>query len=109
MRPLGFKGRQKKIARCLAIPAPGGAFILYFGGSVLMACRAWTEGGKIAVACFKCSEGCIHLEYANLMMTFTSEQFLAFSEVITETRRILLQEQDQRESLDLDGDTGLLM
>lgn len=74
-----------------------------------MAHRALTEGGRVAVACFKCSEGCIHLEYANLMMAFTPEQFLAFSEVITETRRLLLQEQDQGELSDVERYTGLVM
>jgi hypothetical protein len=74
-----------------------------------MAHRTLTECDRITVACFKCSEGCIHLEYANLLMTFTRAQFLAFSEVITETRRLLLQEQDQRESLDVEHNAGLVM
>jgi hypothetical protein len=42
-------------------------------------------------------------------MSFTPEQFLAFSEVITETRRLLLQEQDQGELLDVERYTRLVM
>jgi hypothetical protein len=48
--------------------------------------------GRLEVACYKCTAGCIHLEYANVMFTFTQEQFLSFSEVIGTTRRTLLQE-----------------
>ena len=47
---------------------------------------------RLRVNCFKCSEGCLHLEYGNLTFTFSPEQFLAFSEVITESRRLLLEE-----------------
>jgi hypothetical protein len=74
-----------------------------------MAHRALTEDCRIAVACFKCSEGRIHLEYANLVMTFTQAQFLAFSEVIMETRLLLLQEQNHRESLDVERGSEFLM
>jgi hypothetical protein len=74
-----------------------------------MARRALTDGGRIAVACFKCSEGCIHLEYANMVLTFTQAQFLAFSEVITETRYLLLQEEEQRESPDVERNADFLM
>lgn len=48
--------------------------------------------GRLAVACYKCTAGCIHLEYANVMFTFTQEQFLSFSEVIGTTRCTLPQE-----------------
>lgn len=48
--------------------------------------------GRLEVACYKCTAGCIHLEYANVMFTFTPEQFLSFSEVIGTTHRTLLQE-----------------
>ncbi len=48
--------------------------------------------GKLEVACYKCTAGCIHLEYANVMFTFTPKQFLTFSGAIGETRRTLLQE-----------------
>lgn len=49
--------------------------------------------GRLDVACYKCTAGCIHLEYANVMFTFTPEQFLSFAEVIGEMRRRLWQEQ----------------
>lgn len=49
---------------------------------------------RLAVNCFKCSEGCMHLEYGNLMFTFTQQQFLAFSEIIGEARRLLLMEHE---------------
>jgi hypothetical protein len=52
------------------------------------------EEGHLAVSCYKCSEGCVHLEYANLMFTFTQQQFLTFSEVISETRRLLLEQRE---------------
>jgi hypothetical protein len=74
-----------------------------------MAHRALTEDGRISIACFKCREGCVHLEYANLVITFTQAQFLAFSEVIMETRQRLLQEQDHSESLDAERGADLLM
>jgi hypothetical protein len=51
---------------------------------------------RLRVHCFKCSEGCLHLEYGNLTFTFSPEQFLAFSEVITESRRLLLEERDAK-------------
>lgn len=52
------------------------------------------EDGKIKFGCYKCSEGCVHLEYANVMMTFTAEQFLNFSECVTEVRRRILVERE---------------
>lgn len=48
--------------------------------------------GRLTVSCYKCTAGCIHLEYSNVMFTFTQEQFLTFAEIIGETRRLLLQE-----------------
>jgi hypothetical protein len=53
-----------------------------------------SEDGKVKFACYKCSEGCVHLEYANLMITFTAEQFLNFSECVTEVRRRILVERE---------------
>ena len=55
---------------------------------------------RLAVNCFKCSEGCMHLEYGNMMFTFTQQQFLVFSEIIGEARRLLLMEQDATASLE---------
>jgi len=41
------------------------------------------EGGyRLPVNCFKCSEGCVHLEYGNILFTFTQPQFRALAEVI---------------------------
>jgi hypothetical protein len=34
------------------------------------------------VNCYKCSEGCVHLEYGNIIFTFTQPQFRALAEVI---------------------------
>jgi len=39
-----------------------------------------------------CTAGCVHLEYGNLMLTFTPQQFLAVSEMIGKVRRQLLTE-----------------
>jgi len=55
--------------------------------------------GHLCVSCYKCTSGCIHLEYANVMFTFTQEQFLSFANVISETRRTLLEER-QTEATD---------
>lgn len=57
------------------------------------------EGGRIGFACYKCSEGCVHMEYANIMVTFTADQFLNFSECVTEVRRRLLEEREAAEGL----------
>lgn len=47
------------------------------------------ESYRVGISCYKCSEGCVHLEYANLLLTFTPEQFLVLAEVIDKTRRQL--------------------
>jgi hypothetical protein len=39
-------------------------------------------GYRLPVNCFKCSEGCVHLEYGNILFTFTQPQFRALAEVI---------------------------
>jgi hypothetical protein len=42
-----------------------------------------SEGGyRLPVNCFRCSEGCVHLEYGNIIFTFTQPQFRALAEVI---------------------------
>ncbi|HYE75855.1 MAG TPA: hypothetical protein VEF04_21100, partial [Blastocatellia bacterium] len=64
--------------------------------------------GRLNINCHKCSAGCIHLEYGNLMLTFSQEQFLAFSEVISKTRLLLLQER-QTESIELFSETQALV
>ncbi len=40
------------------------------------------RGYRLPVNCFKCSEGCVHLEYGNILFTFTQPQFRALAEVI---------------------------
>ncbi len=62
-----------------------------------------TDDSQITVCCYKCSEGCVHLAYASLILTFTPEQFLHFAEVIAETRRQLLLEREQETSLTASG------
>ena len=45
--------------------------------------EAHSEGGyRLPVNCFRCSEGCVHLEYGNIIFTFTQPQFRALAEVI---------------------------
>jgi len=45
--------------------------------------EARREGGyRLPVNCFRCSEGCVHLEYGNILFTFTQPQFRALAEVI---------------------------
>jgi hypothetical protein len=45
--------------------------------------EARSEGGyRLPVNCFRCSEGCVHLEYGNIIFTFTQPQFRALAEVI---------------------------
>ncbi|HEU0184828.1 MAG TPA: hypothetical protein VFS27_05900 [Blastocatellia bacterium] len=45
--------------------------------------EAQSEGAyRLPVNCFRCSEGCVHLEYGNIIFTFTPPQFRALAEVI---------------------------
>jgi hypothetical protein len=45
--------------------------------------EARSEGGyRLPVNCFRCSEGCVRLEYGNIIFTFAQPQFLALVEVI---------------------------
>jgi hypothetical protein len=45
--------------------------------------EARAEGGyRLPVNCFRCSEGCVHLEYGSILFTFTQPQFRALAEVI---------------------------
>lgn len=48
----------------------------------------------IPVRCFKCREGCIHLEYGNAVFTFSQQQFCLLAEVIGETHRRVLAESE---------------
>jgi hypothetical protein len=40
------------------------------------------RGYPLPVNCFRCSEGCVHLEYGNILFTFSQPQFRALAEVI---------------------------
>lgn len=40
------------------------------------------EGYRLPVNCFRCAEGCVHLEYGNIIFTFTQPQFRALAEII---------------------------
>lgn len=40
------------------------------------------EGCRLPVNCFRCSEGCVHLEYGNIIFNFNQAQFRALAEVI---------------------------
>ena len=55
------------------------------------------EEDQFLVNCYKCQSGCIHLEYAYLMLTFSQEQFLNFSQVIGKTRQALMLEHEAAE------------
>jgi len=48
----------------------------------------------IPVRCFKCREGCIHLEYGNAVFTFTKQQFCLLADIIGETHRRILAESE---------------
>lgn len=51
--------------------------------------------------CFKCREGCVHLEYGNAVFTFTQEQFCFLADVVAEThRRVLAEREPSVESLE---------
>jgi hypothetical protein len=39
-------------------------------------------GYRLPISCFKCSDGCVHLEYGNILFTFTQPQFRALAEII---------------------------
>lgn len=56
---------------------------------------------RIPVRCYKCAEGCIHLEYGNAMFTFTQQQFRVLAEVVGETfRRIQVETEPTADSLE---------
>jgi hypothetical protein len=60
-----------------------------------------TETLRFSVRCYKCAEGCIHLEYGNAMFTFTQQQFRVLAEVIGETfRQIQAESESTAKSLE---------
>jgi hypothetical protein len=50
------------------------------------------ESYRLAINCYKCSEGCVHLEYGNIFFTFTRQQFDVLAEVIGRVARELEEE-----------------
>ena len=44
---------------------------------------------NLPINCFKRSEGCIHLEYGNIIFSFTQSQFRALAEVVGKVHRDL--------------------
>ncbi|HKX27268.1 MAG TPA: hypothetical protein VJ302_06215 [Blastocatellia bacterium] len=67
------------------------------------------DGYFIPVRCYKCLEGCIHLEYGNAVFTFTEQQFTVLAEVITETYGKIKAESTVEESDSLECAKPLLM
>jgi hypothetical protein len=59
---------------------------------------------RLHVCCYKCSAGCMHLEYGNAMFTFTQEQFLALAEIISTAQRRLLLERAAQETVEFTAD-----
>ncbi|MGE0126928.1 MAG: hypothetical protein AB7U82_02395 [Blastocatellales bacterium] len=55
------------------------------------------EAYRLPVSCFKCSEGCVHLEYGNALFTFTQPQFRVLAEVIGKVYRELEAERAEQE------------
>lgn len=55
------------------------------------------ESYRLPVSCFKCSEGCVHLEYGNIFFTFTQAQFRALAEVISKVYGELETERAEQE------------
>ena len=50
---------------------------------------------RIPVRCYKCSDGCIHLEYGNAMFTFTPQQFCVLADVIGKVQRELAEKTER--------------
>ena len=58
-----------------------------------------SENGGVTFACYQCGQGHVRLEYANLALTFTEDQFLNFSECITVMRERLLEQREAGEGV----------
>jgi hypothetical protein len=56
-----------------------------------------SENGRIKFACYQCGQGHAHLEYANMALTFTEDQFLNCSECIALMRERLLEQHEASE------------
>lgn len=60
--------------------------------------EARSEGGcRLEIDCFRCSEGCVHLEYGNILFTFSQTQFRVLAEVIGKVYREIEAERDEQE------------
>lgn len=57
-----------------------------------------SEDGRVKFACYQCGNGYVHLEYANLALTFTEDQFLNFSECIAAMREHVVEQREARET-----------
>ena len=59
---------------------------------------AQSDGGyRLPVNCFRCSDGCVHLEYGNILFTFTQPQFRTLAEVIGKVYVELKDERNEEE------------
>jgi hypothetical protein len=52
------------------------------------------EKMRLQISCHRCVEGCFHLQYGNLALTFTEQQFRALAEVIGEIYRQIERERE---------------
>jgi len=55
------------------------------------------RGRNPHISCYKCKAGCFHIEYENLMITCSENDFYQFSDVVIELRSALLAEKMQAE------------
>lgn len=46
---------------------------------------------RMPVRCFRCKEGCVHLEYGNIVFTFTTEQFTVLANVIGKVQQEIVE------------------
>lgn len=52
---------------------------------------------KPHICCYKCKAGCFHVEYGNLLITCSEDEFFQLSDVVIQLRNNLLIEQLQKE------------
>lgn len=53
------------------------------------------DNDRMAGHSFQCKSGCVHIVWANVMLTFSPEQFLTFSDVVNSMLRQMLDEQER--------------
>ena len=56
---------------------------------------ASNQSRKPHICCYKCKAGCFHIEYENLLLTCTEDEFFQMANVIIQLRNSLLMEQLQ--------------